>query len=170
MRTRPRACGFTVLELLVVIAIVAIIAGTLAVGVARSTPDRLLARSLEEVTMELSVARVEAMQRGHTETVELGLDEGGVRLVRDTRIRTWKTPKVLMTAPTPVTTRFGRPEDSPVEGGVLRATFDSMGRTGARRWEVWVDGAPDRIWVIEFDPVSGAPRLRKPGIAGGPGH
>lgn len=170
MRQRPRARGFTLLELLVVIAIVAIIAGTLAVGVARSTPERLLSRALEAITMELSVARVEAMQRGEIETVEVGLNDAGVRLARGTRIRTWKTPPVLMQASAGVTTRFGRPENDAGAEGVLRAVFDTMGRTKARRWEVWIDGAPGRIWAIEFDPVSGAPRVRKPGVAGSPGQ
>ncbi len=171
MGSASRARGFTLLEVLVVIAIVAIIAGTLAVGVARNSPDRMVGRAMEEITTELSVARVEAMQRGRVEVVDVGPEEGGVRLVRGERVRGWKTPKVQLQSQRGVTTRFGNPDESEeAHRGVIRAEFDTMGRTRARRWEVWIDGAPGRIWAIEFDPVSGAPRLRKPGVTTGPGQ
>ena len=165
MRTCRRVNAFTLLELLVVIAIVAVIAGTVAVGVGRSAPDRQVGRALQEAASELALARVEAMQRGTAAMVELWVTDGAMHLARGERNRTWRVPRLTIAPVASVTTRLQRVEaDLGPHGGVV-AAFDTMGRTRERRWEVWTEEAPGRIWAIEFEPVSGAPRLRKPGAA-----
>lgn len=163
MRGPRSSSAFTLLELLVVIAIVAVIAGTLAVSVARSTPERVMTRALDEVTTELSIARVEAMQRGRPESVELWATEKELGLARGERERLWAVAKAVIVPSRSVTTRLQRVEPDGGRFGGVRADFDTMGRTHARRWEVWYDGTPGRIWAIEFDPVSGAPSMRRPG-------
>jgi prepilin-type N-terminal cleavage/methylation domain-containing protein len=162
-RAGHRTSAFTLIEVLVVIAIAAAIAGTVAIGVARSSPERALSRALGEAATELTLARVEAMQRGEAAAVEMWVTPDQIHLARGDRERKWTVAKASIVPVAGVTTRLQRVEaDAGPHGGIV-AAFDTMGRTRERRWEVWTEGAPDRIWAIVFDPVSGEPRVRKPG-------
>lgn len=168
MRPHHRTSAFTLLELLVVIAIAAAIASTIAVGLARSGPERSVRRALEGVAIELTMARVEAMHRGEPATIEVWVTPDEVRLLRGDREKAWRADRVSIVPVRGVTTSLMREETVLGPHGGVMVAFDTMGRTRERRWEVWSEAARDRIWAIEFEPVSGAPRVVKPGTPAKP--
>lgn len=147
-RAAPRSRAFTTLEILLALALLALVAGIVAVGVARSSQAAAREATIRALERALLTTRVDAMRFSEPRSVAFEAVEGGLRVVGPVA----EGAGMLTTDLTPV----GEGGD-PVER--LEATFDSAGRTRERRWTLAPPGASNTIVAIEFDPVSGYPRV-----------
>ncbi len=143
----PGRSGFTLFEVLIVVLMIGIIAGLVASRLAATTGHARRRDALRSVTTLLAEARVTAMRRSAAETVTLSAGTNQISVSWDERERSWSGLKM-----TPVDSL-----DTPLES--LEARFDPEGRTRQRIWRFMGPERGDTIWVITFDPVSGAPRL-----------
>lgn len=138
--------GFTLLELVVVVGLLAMAAGLAAASLGGSGPAARRSAALRGVTTELAVARIEAMRTGRV--VEVAVMRRGDAMIAQSskRERSWPAAGLVATAPR----------------GEWRAEFDSSGRTTQRTWGFSIESeAAGERFVIDFDPVSGAPHLRR---------
>lgn len=141
-----RRSAFTLLELLVVVGLLAMAAALVAAGVGGSSASARQRGALEGLATELLLARIDAMRSGSDRRLDARLEADELRVSRPGRERTWKAGGLLGLAP--------REEFS--------ARFDPSGRTSERLWRFSRDAeAANTLFVIEFDPVSGAPDLRR---------
>jgi len=138
------------LEILLALALLALVAGIVAVGVARTSAAAAREHALRAVERALLTTRVDAMRFSDRRSVAVEVVAGGLRLA----------------GPSAEGAGFVSTDLVPVgEGGEalsrLEAEFDSAGRTRERRWTLAPRGASNTIVAIEFDPVSGAPRVER---------
>ncbi len=141
--------SFTLIETLLVVAIVAVIAAVLAGGLLRSAGRTARRATLAGIVETAAATRLEALRTGRATSVTVSQrgEELSVESPRGSR---------------------------PMEGAGLAlcnergeavamvgAEFDSDGRTACRQWRLAVGaaGERDKMWRIEFDPLSGVPRL-----------
>jgi prepilin-type N-terminal cleavage/methylation domain-containing protein len=153
--SRTDARGFSLLELILVLALVGLIMGVVAVSVGRTSP-RTVGR---EVVDFLAIARVEAMR--HTREIAVSIEQDGEELVarRPGVERSWSLPGAVLQAEQVAGALDIESAAGPRQKSGLSADFLPDGRTDARLWEFNEADGGSRIFSIEFDPVSGAPRL-----------
>ncbi|MEO1057843.1 MAG: prepilin-type N-terminal cleavage/methylation domain-containing protein [Actinomycetota bacterium] len=153
--SRTDARGFSLLELILVLALAGLIMGVVAVSVGRTSP-RTVGR---EVVDFLAIARVEAMRE--TREITVSIEQDGQTLVarRPGIERSWSLPGAVLQADVAAGALDLAAPTAPTEMTVLSADFLPDGRTDARLWEFNEADGGSRIFSIEFDPVSGAPRL-----------
>lgn len=142
--------AFTTLEILLALALLALVAGIVAIGVARTSSAAAREHAVRAIERALLTARVDAMRFSDTRVVVIEAVDGGLRVVGSAAEGAG----------------FLRTDLEPVgEGGDrlprLEAAFDSAGRTRERAWTLAPRTASNTIVAIEFDPVSGAPRVEQ---------
>lgn len=141
-----RAVGFTLIELMVVLGIFAMAAGLVAAGLGSSSARARERRALEGLATELLVARIDAMRTGTARDLTARIADASLSTHRAGRERQWKAGTLVGRAP----------------NQHFAVRFDPCGRTTERRWEFAREGqSANTLFVIEFDPVSGAPNLRR---------
>jgi len=155
--SRDPCRAFTLFELVLVVTIAAIVAAAVGAMLARAGPASRVTHALRQAVTELSSARLKAMRSGGAREAVLRFSGERISLERGGgETRDWRGAGV-----SPMT---GAAEDDP---GALSVRFRANGRTDERRWRFVSSLTGDTIWTIEFDPVSGTPRLLPPGEAPG---
>ncbi len=141
-----RSSGFTLLELVAVVGLLAMTAGLVAASLGGSSVAARQRRALEGLTTELLVTRIEAMRTGSERELRVVVGDESLRTSTSGRERSWPVKQLVGVA--------SRQEFS--------ARFDPSGRTSERAWNFTRQAeAANTLFVIEFDPVSGAPHLRR---------
>ncbi len=149
---RARAGGFTLIEVLAVVLIVGLVAGAVAAAAGAGSVEARQRRAVEDLAAILALTRAEAMQRSTAQraTIEAG-EDGRLTLRAEERVREWPDAGLELAA-------RGRTvyETAPLAGRAIDVAFDSLGRTSER--VVVLDGreAGGRMWLLTFDPLSGA--------------
>lgn len=140
--------AFTLLELLAVLIVLAAVIGLVAPAMVRASARETERRQVAELVSWLSLERVEAMRRSTVVEVELRLVREGYIASGSGGERTWDDWRTI-----PI-------DESREPLGESRVYFDALGRTATRT--LWLQSAEesDRIWRVEFDPISGRPFLR----------
>ncbi len=143
--------GFSLFEVVLVVAIAGLLAAAVGAMLARSGPRARVTQSLDRAVTELASARLSAMRTGKGAEFTLWVDGDTMRSDPDPgEAKEWRAASVvLQTGLAPQESRFS-------------ATFGPSGRTDERRWTFVSGLTGDTIWAIEFDPISGVPRLRPP--------
>jgi len=153
-----RRAGFTLFEILIVLAIAGMIAGLVAIGAGRSGGAARSA-ALADLGVMLEAARVRAMRTAAPVAVAVWADDEGALVAQedDQPPRRWERAGIV------VVDKFTRP--------IARdeARFETSGRTRARHWRFAAEGDPTgTIFVVEFDPISGAPLPLRRATQGSP--
>lgn len=174
--------GFSLLELLVVLALVGLVSGLALTGLARSGAGGIEARTVQEIELALRSARVEAMRSGSGRSVwvsidgvlELGDHRGHVRELEAGELRavdgdgrSVQRLEVSFGSDGRTGERLWRLADARLD---VQRAFDlgllspSPGSGGAELAELASRGGlSGRLWLVRFDPVSGAVRTDRVG-------
>lgn len=161
-------CGFTLLELLIVLVLLGLMAGLTTVSL-RS--DSGLERTGEALITRLLDARVIALRSGRSATLVVEAEDGVLRTwveasgerVRE-RERAFPVGDVIDETPDFGWVGAGGVLYEAASDGGVRAVYSGSGRADVRRWVLRAGGgASAKMVVIEFDPVTGVPRLHPGG-------
>lgn len=189
MRSRSCATGrehageraFTLIELLVVVLLIGLVAALVAVGAARAGAGSRRLEAMNSLIAELASARVNAMKASQPRSVRVVQKIDELRVERpEASARVFARPGLV------VLDERRRPAAN------LEAKFGRDGRTVRRCWLFLpTDGSstgpapapPERpasrvasaevsagtiLWRIDFDPISGAPSLRRGDVRDAP--
>jgi len=145
--------GFSLLEMLIVVAMIGVLAGLSYSSLARGSVSSTQRRVAGSLVAHLLLARSEALQGGQPVDIGLQIDENrslSLEMSGDDREKSWDLPGdgALI---------FAQKEQDPTER--LEFTFSPTGRCSMRTFTVRSEPAGGIIFVIEFDPISGEPRL-----------
>jgi len=143
--------AFTLLELLAVLIVLAAMVGLVAPALVRASARESERRQAAELVSWLSLERVEAMRRSIVVEVDLAQGDQVFAAIGPSGERVWSGWRLVLVD------ESGEPLDE------SRVYFDALGRTTTRT--LWLQSAQesDRIWRVEFDPISGRPFLRSGG-------
>lgn len=144
-----RRTAFTLLEMLVVLALVGALAAAILPALGGWAGGGMAREALGDLRTILLTERIEAMKSGARRAVELVARDGRLVLVTPDR--------EVDLGPRGPRLRWA---DGSFAAGA-RAEFDGSGRTAAREWRFGPAVGTDTLWVIHFDPVSGAAELRR---------
>ena len=188
----PWGRGLTLLELVVVLALVGLVSGLVLTGIGRGGAAQAESAAIREIERSLVTARVDAMRSGSEREVVVELLGESVLVRSGGRDRTVERGGLAMVdedgRPLDVlAARFasdGRTDQRlwrmPGEGVDLQRAFD-LGLLREAEYAEHLDeavvdrtaaasGIGGRLWLIRFDPVSGAPRVQRIGEGGGRGR
>lgn len=151
--------AFTLFEILIVTGVVALLAGVIATGVARTSESARARNAGGAIVSMLAIERAHAMDRGRAHSVEL-IARDDVLLARtEARESSWKIGPVALDAlrPEPLPTRDAR---APARDRVT-IRFSADGRADVRRIDASAQSSGDTLFTILVDPLSGTPKLER---------
>lgn len=146
-----RRPGFTLVELLVVVLLLGLIASVAVVGLGAGSKGARRREAASALLAQLTMARLDAMQRGKAVTLSIEIQDEHFALRTNQADRRIPRAGLIVSSQSP-------------RSAIVEARFEPTGRTSARLWRLEQDSsaiseAAGTIWLIEFDPVSGSPRL-----------
>ena len=149
-----RRSGFTLLELIVVVTMLGVLAGLVASSLSRSSAESRLNAASREIVVRLAVARATALESGVPVVATLGSNEdASITLSTDPE----KPDAHAWALPSQGPPRFVVDGADPSPGA--RVLFQPTGRASVRRIRAIEARTGGTIMAIEFDPISGDPRL-----------
>ena len=161
--------AFTLIELIAVLVILSIVAAAVGIASTAGSIASKQSRAMKELTGLVGLARAEAMKLSGEQTARITTPDGALTVHVGERERTWGDVGLVIAG------RGRTVAETPrAEVDRLDIVFDGLGRTRDR--VIIFDGTESgggaggggggrgRMWAMEFDPVSGAPRVE---IVGG---
>ncbi|MEM8834385.1 MAG: prepilin-type N-terminal cleavage/methylation domain-containing protein [Planctomycetota bacterium] len=151
--------AFTLFEILVVTAVVALLAGVIATGIARTSDSARARQAAGAIVSALAIQRAHAMDRGRPHDIELiAIDESLIARTEAGESE-WKIGAIALDAlrPEPLPTRDLR---APSRDRVT-IRFSPDGRADVRRIDASAQGSGDTLFTILVDPLSGTPTLMR---------
>ena len=143
-----RIRAFSLLELLIVLALLALVAVLVAPAALRMSLGDPRDQAMAELTESLGAARLDALQDAQERVTHIVRTEPGLTV-------SWADRKVVWIEwPLAIVGDAQRVADD------AEVRFAPLGRANRREIR-FIDTGSDRIWTIEFDPVSGHPGWRR---------
>lgn len=146
--------AFSLIELLAVIAILALVATTVGMASGGGSLATKQHRAVAELAGLVGLVRAEAMKTSSDQTAQITSIEGVLALKAGERERHWKNVALVIAGQGRTVEETPRREVERVD-----VAFDGLGRTRDR--VIVFDGRKGggRMWALEFDPISGAPKV-----------